>query len=75
MRNDGRYPEGLNGRDYCYMEGCIGKGPCPRCGKTNYAWMGYWGAVARWAKTWGVSEEVAQRRITLRQAHERGIPF
>jgi len=58
------YPDGLRPKDYCYMEGCTGKGArCPRCGETNYAYMGYLGAVARWAKKWGVTKEEAERRI------------
>ena len=61
------YPDGLQPRDYCLIEGCIGKGPCPRCGKTNYHLMGFYGAVARWAKKWGLSEDEAERRITARQ--------
>lgn len=57
------YPDGLSASVYCVMEGCVGRGPCPRCGETNYAWMGYWGAVASAAKRWNVSEDEAMRRI------------
>ena len=57
------YPEGLSGAAYCFMEGCVGRGPCPRCGKTNYRLMGYYGAVARWAKAWGISTDEAEQRI------------
>ncbi len=57
------YPDTMSGSDYCHVEGCEGKGPCPRCGNTDYAWMGYWGAVARWAKEWGVSENETQSRF------------
>ena len=68
--SDPGYPEGLSGKDYCYMEGCIGKGPCPRCGKTNYRLMGWYGAIASAAKRWGVTNEEAERRIVARQRAE-----
>ena len=64
------YPEGLSPAAYCYMEGCLGIGPCPRCGKTNYALMGYYGAIASAAKRWGVSKEEAERRIESRAVHK-----
>ena len=51
----------------CVMEGCIGNGYCPRCGETNYRLMGWYGARARWAKAWGVTEDEADRRITKHQ--------
>jgi len=57
------YPDVMSGPDLCHTEGCIGKGACPRCGKTNFRLLGYYGAVARWAKAWGVSEKEAERRI------------
>ena len=59
------YPDDISGSDYCHMEGCLGGGTCPRCGKTNYRLMGYYGAVARWAKAWGVSEDEAMRRMDM----------
>ena len=55
---------GENDSRLCLIEGCEGKGPCPRCGEVNYRLMGYYGAVARWAKEWGVSQEEAERRIS-----------
>jgi len=64
---DPGYPDDISGSDYCLIEGCIGRGPCPRCGETNYALMGFFGAVARWAKVWGISEDEAERRIGERQ--------
>lgn len=57
------YPDNIMHSDLCYMEGCIGRGRCPRCGSINYALMGYYGAVARWAKAWGVTEDEAERRM------------
>ncbi len=57
------YPDGLSGSDYCYMEGCTGRGRCPRCGEINYAEMGYYGALAKWSKQWGISEAAAERRF------------
>lgn len=57
------YPEGLPSYALCQMEGCIGKGYCSRCGETNYALMGYYGAIARWAKAWDVSKDEAERII------------
>lgn len=57
------YPEGLQPWAYCQMEGCVGKGRCPRCGEINYHLMGYYGAVARWAKAWGISEKEAEKRM------------
>ena len=65
--SDPAYPEGLSGSQLCFMEGCIGKGNCPRCGQVNYRPLGWYGAVARWAKAWGVSEDEAEKRITARQ--------
>lgn len=62
-RGSAYLPDDVGGPDLCYMEGCVGRGKCPRCGKTNYALMGHYGAVARWAKEWGVSEEDAERRM------------
>ena len=56
-------PDGLSPKDYCHMEGCVGAGRCPRCGDIDYAYMGYMGAVARWAKEWDVTEEEAMRRF------------
>lgn len=64
------YPEGIGGADICYMEGCMGKGPCPNCGETNYRLMGFYGAVARWAKAWGVTEDAAEQRIV---AHQKAL--
>ena len=61
------YPDDIYGAKLCQIEGCIGKGPCPRCGEVNYRLMGYYGARARWAKTWGVSEEEADARIVYGQ--------
>lgn len=57
------YPDCISGSDYCHMEGCLGNGHCSRCGETNYHLLGYFGAVARWAKAWGVSREEAEKRI------------
>ena len=62
------YPEGLHPSAFCYMEGCIGNGRCPRCGNIDYALMGYFGAIALWAKKWGVSKDEAACRIA---EHER----
>lgn len=57
------YPDGINGVDLCYMEGCIGKGNCPRCGAINYHLLGYYGAIARWAKVWNVTQEETEKRM------------
>lgn len=57
------YPDDITGPALCYMEGCVGKGPCPRCGETNFRLMGYYGALARWARAWGVSEDEAEHRF------------
>jgi len=51
----------------CIMEGCIGRGNCPRCGEINYRLLGWYGALARWAKAWGVTEDEADRRIAKHQ--------
>jgi len=64
------YPDDLRGIDLCCMEGCVGNGHCPRCGKTNYRLLGFFGAVARWAKAWDVSKEEAERRITQEGARD-----
>ena len=60
------YPDDIQGWQICHMEGCAGNGHCSRCGATNYALLGYFGAVARWAKAWGVSKAEAERRIENR---------
>lgn len=57
------YPDDIQGWQLCLIEGCIGKGRCPRCGKINYQLMGYYGALARWAKKWGISEDETERRF------------
>lgn len=57
------YPDDISGPAICYMEGCTGIGRCPRCGKINYALMGYYGAIARWAKAWGVTKEEAEKQM------------
>ena len=69
-------PDDISANDprFCQMEGCIGKGPCPRCGEVNYRLMGFYGAVARWAKKWGVSEDEAERRIGQHQLAKGGSP-
>ena len=60
------YPDDIQGWQLCHMEGCVGDGPyCPRCGEMNYSWLGALGAVARWAKAWGVSREEAERRMGM----------
>jgi len=64
---DPGYPDDLSASAYCQIEGCIGKGRCPRCGETNYHLMGFYGAVAKWAKVWGVSKDEAERRICEHQ--------
>lgn len=61
------YPDDITGWQLCYIEGCLGIAHCPRCGKTNYHLMGYFGAIARWAKAWGISEEAAEARIEANQ--------
>ena len=58
----------------CQIEGCEGRGPCPRCGKVNYRLMGYYGAVGRWAKEWDISETEAERRIENHQRAKDGMP-
>ena len=60
------YKDGVGGSDFCFMEGCLGRGHCPRCGETNYRLLGYYGAVASAAKRWGVTEDEAERRIEAR---------
>ncbi len=60
---DPMYPDDVSGKDICYMEGCIGNGACPRCGKVNRKLLGYNGAVAKWAKEWGVSKSEARKRM------------
>ena len=60
------YPDDISLASVCLIEGCIGEGHCPRCGETNYRLLGYLGAIARWAKQWGVSKEEAERRIERR---------
>ena len=61
------YPDDIQPYQICHMEGCIGKGHCSRCGEINYHLMGFYGAVAHWAKVWKVSEAEAERRIEQHQ--------
>ena len=68
------YPDDITGPQVCYMEGCVGRGPCPRCGEVNYRLMGYYGAVAKWAKAWGISQDEAERRIANNQRQRDGLP-
>ena len=63
---DPGYPDDIHDWQICHMEGCLGNGHCPRCGRVNYALLGFYGAVARWAKAWGVSKEEAEHRIAMR---------
>ena len=66
MRGYPYYPDDITGPQICIIEGHTGDGHCPRCGDRNYALLGYYGAIARWAKAWGVTKEEAQRRIDYR---------
>jgi len=63
MMPDSYYPDDIQGWQICYIEGCIGRGHCARCGAINYRLMGYYGAIARWAKEWGISEADVERRF------------
>ena len=47
------------------------KGHCPGCGHVNYRLLGYYGALARWAKAWGVTEDEAADRMARRDIEER----
>lgn len=59
----------------CKLGDHCGRGPnCSCCGYVNYCWLGYLGAVGRWAKVWGVSKEEAGRRIENHQRAHDGIP-
>ena len=44
-----------------------GKGHCANCGHVNYRLLGWFGAVARWAKAWGVTKDEAEDRIVRGQ--------
>ena len=75
VARDSYYPDDLSIAAYCQIEGCIGKGNCSRCGEVNYRLMGYYGAVARWAKKWGITEAAAEFRIEahhMEKAIKRG---
>ena len=41
------------------------------CGDVNYRLLGYYGARARWAKAWGVTEDEAADRMARRDIEER----
>lgn len=58
------YPDYLPYGAICQMEGHRGNGYCPDCGNVNYKLLGYYGAVARWAKAWGITREQAEQRMT-----------
>ncbi len=38
------------------------RGHCLDCHEVNYALLGWYGARARWAKTWDISEAEVERR-------------
>ena len=42
-------------------------GHCANCGDVNYRLLGWFGAVARWAKAWGVTKDDAEDRIVRSQ--------
>ena len=42
-------------------------GHCLDCGHVNYRVLGWFGAVARWAKAWGVTKDEAAERIVRNQ--------
>ncbi len=42
-------------------------GACRNCGDVNYHLLGWYGAVARWARAWKITEDEASDRITRRQ--------
>lgn len=67
------YPEDISDSALCHMEGCIGKGNCPRCGDVNYHLLGWYGAVARWARKWGISDAEAEERIIEHQKVRDGV--
>ena len=66
------YPDDLPLSAYCQMEGCVGRGTCPRCGETNYRLMGYYGALARWGKVWDTTEEETEKRFTENRRKQDG---
>jgi hypothetical protein len=43
------------------------KGHCPDCGDVNYRLLGWYGAVARWAKAWKITQDEASDRIVRGQ--------
>ena len=68
---DPSYPDDTQGWQICIMEGHGGKGHCPRCGDVNYKLLGYYGALARWGKKWGLTETETERRF-MENARARG---
>ena len=70
MSRPAHYPDDISNWVICQMEGCEGKGNCPRCGEVNYRLLGYYGAVARWAKEWGVTEDAAATLIFEHQERD-----
>ncbi len=52
----------------CSLGDHCGAGPnCSCCGYVNYPWLGHLGAVARWAKAWGVCKDEAEKRMEQRE--------
>ena len=47
----------------CHYGDHLPVGHCSNCGNVNYSYLGYLGAVARWAKAWGITKEEADERI------------
>ena len=65
-------PEGLSRWAICQMEGhYFPRGHCS-CGEVNYSSLGYAGALTRWPKEWGVTEEEAEKRFALSAEKEYG---
>ena len=51
----------------CHIVAHAGDGHCPNCGHVNYRVLCWFGAVARWAKAWGVTKDEAAERIVRNQ--------
>ena len=60
------YPDDIQPGQLCIIEGHAGPN-CRNCGEVNYAWLGYNGAVRRYANAHGLSFDAASDEMNIRQ--------
>ena len=50
-------------------------GHCTSCGSINFRLLGWFGARARWAKAWGITEEEVEARWNNAAEEELGEDY